>query len=119
MVSRFCQFYAVANFRSLEWLPRYNRTWFTGDLVAGITVGAVVVPQSAFFPIKYLRTDRTNVPSLGMAYAKLANLPVEFGLYSSFVGVLIYFIFATSKEYVPRFYLIAAQIVSSSLVTSV
>jgi sodium-independent sulfate anion transporter 11 len=45
----------------------------------GITVGAVVVPQ-------------------GMAYAKLAQLPVEFGLYSSFMGVLIYWFFATSKD---------------------
>jgi sodium-independent sulfate anion transporter 11 len=45
----------------------------------GITVGAVVVPQS-------------------MAYAKLAQLPVEFGLYSSFMGVLIYWFFATSKD---------------------
>jgi sodium-independent sulfate anion transporter 11 len=42
-------------------------------------VGAVVVPQS-------------------MAYAKLAQLPVEFGLYSSFMGVLIYWFFATSKD---------------------
>ena len=45
----------------------------------GITVGAVVVPQS-------------------MAYAKLANLSPEFGLYSSFMGVLIYWFFATSKD---------------------
>ena len=48
-------------------------------ILAGITVGAVVVPQ-------------------GMAYAKLALLPVEFGLYSSFMGVLIYWFFATSKD---------------------
>jgi len=48
-------------------------------LIAGITVGAVVVPQ-------------------GMSYAKLADLPPEFGLYSSFVGVLIYWFFATSKD---------------------
>ena len=46
---------------------------------AGITVGAVVVPQ-------------------GMAYAALAQLPVQFGLYSSFMGVLIYWFFATSKD---------------------
>jgi Sulfate permease family len=64
----------------LEWLPRYNRIWLLGDLIAGVTIGAVVVPQ-------------------GMAYAKLANLPPQYGLYSSFVGVLIYFAFATSKEY--------------------
>jgi MFS superfamily sulfate permease-like transporter len=46
---------------------------------AGITVGAVVVPQS-------------------MAYATLAQLPPQFGLYSSFMGVLIYWFFATSKD---------------------
>lgn len=45
----------------------------------GITVGAVVVPQ-------------------GMAYAELANLAPEYGLYSSFMGVLIYWFFATSKD---------------------
>lgn len=62
-----------------RWILRYNAQWLFGDLVAGITVGAVVVPQ-------------------GMAYAKLATLPVEFGLYSSFMGVLIYWFFATSKD---------------------
>lgn len=45
----------------------------------GITIGAVVVPQS-------------------MAYAKLAQLPVQYGLYSSFMGVLLYWFFATSKD---------------------
>ena len=45
----------------------------------GVTVGALVVPQ-------------------GMAYAKLANLEVQFGLYSSFMGVLLYWLFATSKD---------------------
>lgn len=66
-------------FPFLKWIFRYNLQWLMGDLVAGITVGAVVVPQS-------------------MAYAKLANLPVQFGLYSSFMGVLIYWFFATSKD---------------------
>lgn len=66
-------------FPFLQWITRYNSTWFLGDVVAGITVGAVVVPQS-------------------MAYAKLANLSVEFGLYSSFMGVLLYWFFATSKD---------------------
>jgi sodium-independent sulfate anion transporter 11 len=82
-------------FPFVHWISRYNLQWLTGDLVAGksfyfstlecvlkypgITVGAVVVPQS-------------------MAYAKLAQLPVEFGLYSSFMGVLIYWFFATSKD---------------------
>jgi len=48
-------------------------------LIAGITVGAVVVPQS-------------------MSYAKLALLQPEWGLYSSFMGVAIYWFFATSKD---------------------
>ena len=56
-----------------------SQQWFIGDLVAGITIGAVVVPQ-------------------GMAYALLANLDAQFGLYSSFMGVLIYWFFATSKD---------------------
>jgi sodium-independent sulfate anion transporter 11 len=47
--------------------------------LSGITIGAVVVPQS-------------------MAYAKLAELRPEFGLYSSFMGVLLYWFFATSKD---------------------
>jgi sodium-independent sulfate anion transporter 11 len=34
----------------------------------------------------------------GMAYAALAKLEVQFGLYSSFMGVLIYWFFATSKD---------------------
>ena len=45
----------------------------------GITVGAVVVPQ-------------------GMSYATLANLEPQFGLYSSFMGVVVYWFFATSKD---------------------
>lgn len=45
--------------------------WLTGDVIAGLTVGIVLVPQ-------------------GMSYALIATLPAEYGLYSSFVGVLIY-----------------------------
>lgn len=71
--------YFYSLFPFLSWITRYNMQWFLGDLIAGVTVGAVVVPQ-------------------GMAYAKLAELPVEYGLYSSFMGVLIYWFFATSKD---------------------
>lgn len=71
--------YARSIFPFTHWITRYNMQWFTGDMVAGITIGAVVVPQ-------------------GMAYAVLAELPVEYGLYTSFMGVLIYWFFATSKD---------------------
>ncbi|SPO27255.1 probable Sulfate permease [Ustilago trichophora] len=62
-----------------KWIASYNSQWLVGDIIAGITVALVVVPQS-------------------MSYAKLAGLAPEFGLYSSFVGVMIYAIFATSKD---------------------
>lgn len=71
--------YVLSLFPFLQWAPRYNLTWLSGDLIAGITVGMVLVPQS-------------------LSYAKLANLPAEYGLYSSFIGVLTYAFFATSKD---------------------
>ncbi|KAF2234963.1 putative sulfate transporter [Viridothelium virens] len=71
--------YCRSLFPFTTWIHRYNLQWLIGDLIAGITVGAVVVPQ-------------------GMAYAQLATLPAQYGLYSSFMGVLIYWFFATSKD---------------------
>jgi sodium-independent sulfate anion transporter 11 len=71
--------YGLSLFPIARWIYRYNFTWLISDLIAGITVGAVVVPQ-------------------GMSYAKLATLPAQYGLYSSFVGVFIYCFFATSKD---------------------
>lgn len=65
-------------FPFITWIYRYNLIWLWGDLIAGVTVGAIVIPQ-------------------GMAYAGLAKLAPQFGLYSSFVGVVIYWFFATSK----------------------
>ena len=70
--------YFLSFFPFLTWIYRYNFVWFWGDLIAGLTVGVVVIPQS-------------------MAYAGLAKLAPQFGLYSSFVGVMIYWFFATSK----------------------
>ncbi|KAI8893259.1 sulfate transporter family-domain-containing protein [Globomyces pollinis-pini] len=66
-------------FPFIQWLPKYNRTWLFGDLIAGLTVGMLVIPQA-------------------LAYAKLAGLPLEHGLYTSFVGLISYFLFATSKD---------------------
>ncbi|KAL5606684.1 hypothetical protein BROUX41_003080 [Berkeleyomyces rouxiae] len=74
----------VANYvRSLfpfwTWIFHYNLTWMLGDVIAGVTVGFVVIPQ-------------------GMAYALLAQLGPEYGLYTSFVGFILYWAFATSKD---------------------
>ncbi|PSR88884.1 hypothetical protein PHLCEN_2v5033 [Hermanssonia centrifuga] len=71
--------YAESLFPIFGWITRYNLGWLYGDVVAGLTVGIVVVPQS-------------------MSYAQIATLPPEYGLYSAFVGVLIYCLFATSKD---------------------
>nr|XP_055072879.1 sodium-independent sulfate anion transporter [Misgurnus anguillicaudatus] len=66
-------------FPILTWLPRYKLTWLKMDLIAGLTVGLTAVPQ-------------------GLAYAAVAGLPVQYGLYSGFMGGFIYCIFGTSKD---------------------
>ncbi|ORY91614.1 putative sulfate permease [Leucosporidium creatinivorum] len=71
--------YVSRLFPFTKWILNYNLTWLTGDIIAGFTVGLVVVPQS-------------------MSYAKIATLDPQIGLYSSFVGVCIYALFATSKD---------------------
>lgn len=71
--------YLTSLFPLLKWVHHYNFNWLYNDLVAGITVGCVLVPQS-------------------MSYAQIATLPAQYGLYSSFVGAFIYSFFATSKD---------------------
>ena len=71
--------YCKSLFPFTQWILKYNLQWLIGDLIAGITIGAVVVPQ-------------------GMAYALLANLEPQYGLYSAFTGPILYWLFATSKD---------------------
>lgn len=52
----------------LRWARRYSRAAAAADAVAGVTLGLMLVPQS-------------------IAYASLANLPVQYGLYSAFIGL--------------------------------
>ncbi|KAM3864577.1 sodium-independent sulfate anion transporter-like [Diretmus argenteus] len=63
----------------LSWLPRYNLRWLQMDLIAGLTVGLTTVPQA-------------------LAYAEVAGLPVQYGLYSAFMGGFIYTFLGTSKD---------------------
>lgn len=51
----------------LEWLPKYKKSYFLPDVVAGLTVALTVIPQ-------------------GIADAALAGLPTEYGLYAGFMG---------------------------------
>ncbi|KAF9617298.1 hypothetical protein IFM89_035242 [Coptis chinensis] len=62
-----------------EWLPKYNLRFFRYDVLAGITITSLAIPQ-------------------GISYAKLANLPPIIGLYSSFVPPLVYAVFGSSKD---------------------
>lgn len=66
-------------FPFLAWLPSYTKADLVQDLVAGLTVGIVLVPQ-------------------GMAYAMIAGLPPVYGLYAAFLPVVSYAFLGTSKK---------------------
>ena len=63
----------------LDWLPRYRKEWLRMDLVAGLTTAAVVIPKS-------------------MAFAIIAGLPVQAGLYVAFVPMFVYAMLGSSRR---------------------
>ena len=63
----------------LEWLPNYNISRFRGDLIAGITVGIILIPQ-------------------GIAYALIAGLPPVYGLYCALAPQVMYAILGSSRQ---------------------
>jgi sulfate permease, SulP family len=70
-----------SNIPVLEWLPRYERKDLKTDFIAGLTVGAVVIPSA-------------------MGWASLAGLPTQYGLYAAVASLIAYFIFGSSKHLV-------------------
>ncbi|KAJ5783056.1 hypothetical protein N7457_004830 [Penicillium paradoxum] len=87
-------------FPFLHWIGFYNVQWLIGDLVAGEQSSlsiSNVVQLLTYYPLEGITVGAVVIPQ-GMAYAELAKLPPEYGLYSSFMGVLIYWFFATSKD---------------------
>jgi sulfate permease, SulP family len=60
------------------WLAGYRKEWLKPDVVAGLTAAAVVIPKA-------------------MAYATIAGLPVQVGLYTAFVPLVIYAVLGTSR----------------------
>jgi high affinity sulfate transporter 1 len=63
----------------LNWLRTYDRTWLKGDVVAGITLAAYVLPAA-------------------LGDASLANLPPEAGLYACLFGGLVFWLFCSSRR---------------------
>ncbi|XP_014288462.1 sodium-independent sulfate anion transporter isoform X2 [Halyomorpha halys] len=63
----------------VSWLPKYNTEDLVADLIAGVTVGLTVMPQA-------------------LAYAALAGLEPQYGLYSSFLGCFVYTVFGSCKD---------------------
>jgi len=64
---------------ALEWLPQYDRSWLQADVVAGLTTAAVILPKA-------------------MAYAALAGLPVQVGLYTALVPTAVYAFLGSSRR---------------------
>ena len=64
---------------SINWARNYDRAWLRDDLVSGVVVGMIMVP-------------------VAMAYAQMAGVPPQAGLYSAIVGMTLYAIFATSRH---------------------
>ena len=63
----------------VTWLPKYDRSWLRGDLIAGLTVAALVVPKS-------------------LGYAGIADVPIQHGLYAAAAGAILYALFGTSRQ---------------------
>ncbi len=81
---------------SLEWIRPYDRPTAIADLTAGTITAILLVPQA-------------------MAYAQLAGLPPEVGLYSSIVPILLYALFGTSRTLAVGPVAVAALMASSAL----
>src|ERR1700756_5671143 len=64
---------------ALEWLRTYDRSWLRGDVIAGVTLAAYLLPA-------------------GLGDASLANLPPQAGLYACLFGGLVFWLFCSSRH---------------------
>lgn len=74
-----CVSQVVRRIYILNWITTYNGNFFISDLIAGITLGLTMIPQA-------------------IAYAALAGLSSQYGLYAAFIGSYIYVIFGSVKQ---------------------
>ena len=61
------------------WLRDYDRSWLRGDVIAGVTVAALIVPKN-------------------LGYAGIAGVPLQNGLYAAAAGAVLYAIFGTCRQ---------------------
>ena len=80
----------------LFWLPRYDRSWLTVDIIAGLTLWGLVVPE-------------------GMAYAGIAGLPPQAGLYTLLAALLVYALLGTSRHLVVQATSATAALLASAV----
>ena len=80
----------------LSWLPRYDRSWLTVDVIAGLTLWGLVVPEA-------------------MAYAGIAGLPPQAGLYTLLAALLVYALLGTSRHLVVQATSATAALLASSV----
>ncbi|XWS76356.1 hypothetical protein CRYUN_Cryun01aG0169300 [Craigia yunnanensis] len=80
----------------LEWAPRYSLQFLKADLISGITIASLAIPQ-------------------GISYAKLANLPPILGLYSSFIPPLVYAMMGSSRDLAVGTVAVASLLTASML----
>src|SRR3990172_3587644 len=80
----------------LEWLPKYERAWLTIDIIAGLTLWGLVVPEA-------------------MAYAGIAGLPPQAGLYTLLAALLMYALLGTSRHLVVQATSATAALIASAV----
>ncbi len=83
---------------AVDWLQHYQRRDLRGDLIAGITVAMMLIPQA-------------------MSYALLAGLPPYIGLYASVLPLVVYAVFGTSRQLAVGPVAMVALLVSSGVGT--
>jgi high affinity sulfate transporter 1 len=80
----------------LHWLPKYDRSWLRFDIIAGLTLWGLVVPEA-------------------MAYAGIAGLPPQAGLYTLVAALLVYALIGTSRHLVVQATSATAALLASSV----
>ncbi len=80
----------------LSWLSNYDRSWLTVDIIAGLTLWGLVVPEA-------------------MAYAGIAGLPPQAGLYTLLAALLVYAILGTSRHLVVQATSATAALLASAV----